>query len=283
MLWSERALNKEGLAMQRVRLPGTALETSRFIFGTASLFNVGDQARRVRLLEAAVESGFTHFDTAPYYGFGMSERDLSGVLARHRHVTVTTKVGIYSPGGECQGRAAVFLRKAIGRALPRMSRPTIDWSVERARKMLDASLQRLGRDFIDLYLLHEPERGEVDEDVWSRWLEDEVVHGRVGQFGIALDEHQVAPFLASPSPLLRFVQTVDSLEGREADQLLEIGIPLGITYGYVSDALRRNRTVNVPNILEAALHRNPNGAVIVSTRNEGRLKTFSEIAALNNL
>lgn len=269
--------------MQRVRLPGTGLETSRFIFGTASLFNVGDRARRVRLLEAAVESGFTHFDTAPYYGFGMSERDLAEVLARHRHVTVTTKVGIYSPGGERQSWMAIALRKTLGRAIPEISRPTIDWTVQRARKMLDASLRRLGRDFIDLYLLHEPERGKVDEDGWSRWLEDEVAHGRVGQFGIAVDEHQMAPFLAGPSPLLRFVQTIDSIEGREADQVLRQGIPLGITYGYVSDALRRSGTVNVPNILKAALRRNPNGAVIVSTRNEGRLETFSKIAALNNL
>src|SRR5690606_23775132 len=122
--------------MPTVVIPGTELRCSRFIFGTASLFNVGDRAKRLALLMAAVDAGFTHFDTALYYGFGWAERDL-GELARVRPcVTITTKVGIYSPGGEDASRTMVFLRKAAGRLIPAISRPTVDFALVRARKML---------------------------------------------------------------------------------------------------------------------------------------------------
>jgi aryl-alcohol dehydrogenase-like predicted oxidoreductase len=231
------------------------------------------------LLDAAVDHGFTHFDTAPLYGFGMAERDLAPILARHPHVTVTTKVGLYSPGGERQPRASVMGRKALGRFVAPLARPTSDWGVARARRMLEASLRRLGRERIDLYLLHEPHFASLDEQAWLGWLEDEQARGRVGQFGIAVDTGALGPFLAADSPLLRFVQTVDSLEGREAEQAAAQGVPVQITYGYVSDALRRHGVVDVPSVLEGALRRRRGGAVIVSTRKVGRLRQFAEIAA----
>lgn len=98
--------------MRQVILPGTDLSVSRFSFGTASLFNVGSSKMRANLLAAAFDNGFTHFDTAPYYGFGTAERDLKPLLKAHPDITVATKVGIYSPGGEAQSTASVFLRKA---------------------------------------------------------------------------------------------------------------------------------------------------------------------------
>src|SRR5688500_13589047 len=98
--------------MRKILLPDTDLQVSRFIFGTAGLFNAGMPERRLELLESAFDQGFTHFDTAPYYGFGAAERAMKPFLARHPEATVTTKVGIYSPGGESQSDGLVFLRKA---------------------------------------------------------------------------------------------------------------------------------------------------------------------------
>ena len=89
-------------AMHTATLPGTDLTVSRFVFGTSSLFNVRGRANRMALLEEAIAQGFTHFDTAPYYGFGHAERDLAPVLRRHPDVGVTTKVGLCSPGGGAQ-------------------------------------------------------------------------------------------------------------------------------------------------------------------------------------
>ena len=53
--------------MNQITLPGTDLRLSRFSFGTAGLFNVSGSAReRGRLLAAAYDNGFTHFDTAAH-------------------------------------------------------------------------------------------------------------------------------------------------------------------------------------------------------------------------
>jgi aryl-alcohol dehydrogenase-like predicted oxidoreductase len=258
-------------------LPGTALLLSRFVFGTASLFNAGSRAQRQRLLDAAVAHGLTHFDTAPYYGFGLAERDLTPVLRRNPHVTVTSKVGIYSPGGESQPAAAVFLRKACGRLLPALSRPSVDWNVGRARRSLEGSLRRLGRNHVDLYMLHEPDFALLEADEWLYWLDTEVRNGRVRYFGVALNADRLKPFLAATSRLAMVVQTSDSLLQREGDIMLEYGRPLQITYGYVSHALRRGGSVDVSAVLARVLTRNSTGAVIVSTRRPERLALYAAL------
>lgn len=263
--------------MLMVTLPGTTLHLSKFIFGTASLFNAGGQKSRITLLEAAIEAGFTHFDTAPYYGFGWAERDLGQVLQRHPSVTVTTKVGIYSPGGEQSSQAAVFVRKAAGRFMPSFSRPSIDFTLQRAKQMLESSFSRLRRERIELYLLHEPELPLLDSDEWRQWLEDEVKSGRVGAFGLALTKDRLLPFLAAAPGLAPVVQVLDSLEEREADCLRSYGRPLQITYGYVSAARARGSTRSVPEILAAALRRNPGGAIIVSTTKPERLGQYARV------
>lgn len=262
-----------------ILIPGTDLEVPRLLFGTASLFNVGNAAARARLLDAAYDHGLTHFDTAPYYGFGMAERDLQSLLARRRDATVTTKVGIYSPGGERQPSLLVLARKAIGRLAPAVSRPTIDWSVARAQGALEGSLRRLARETIDLYMLHEPDAALLESDEWLRWLEDVRAKGQVRRFGIAVDAARLHGFLNRPSVLSDLIQTIDSLEGREADALTAAGRPMQITYGYVSAAMRGSASVDVRAVLRAALARNASGAVIVSTRQVERMSVYAALMA----
>lgn len=261
--------------MRRVVLPGADLTVSRFAFGTASLFNVGTARRRADLLAAAYDHGFTHFDTAPYYGFGTAERDLAPLLKARPDATVATKVGLYSPGGKAQPAALVFARKAAGKIIPALSRPSVDWRVARARDALSASLKRLGRERVDLYLLHEPDVALVAADEWLRWLESE--RDRVGRFGLAVDAQRLQGFLEANSPLAPIVQTLDSLAGREADALTRRGRPLQITYGYVRAATSAG-PANVPAILQAALVRNSGGCVIVSTSKPERLAQYAGIA-----
>lgn len=259
--------------MRRIVLPGTDLSVSRFIFGTASLFNIRSSVDRERLLDAAFDNGFSHFDTAPLYGFGWAERELAPLLKRHPDVTVTTKVGLYSPGGEQQPQALVLGRKALGKILRPASKAMADWSVARARRALDASLRRLGRDYIDLYMLHEPHLAQLETDEWLRWLEQERNAGRVQRFGIAVEADRLGAFVTAESPLANIVQTIDSLELREADTLLRAGRPLQITYGYVSAAAGRP----VEETLARALARNRCGAIIVSTRRIDRIGQYHHL------
>jgi len=265
--------------MRAIKIPGCDLFVSRFTFGTASLFNAGTSKQRLHVLSAAYDHGFTHFDTAPYYGFGIAERDLKPLLAAHRNITVATKVGIYSPGGEAQPAAAVFLRKAAGKIVSSLSRPIIDGSVARARHALTGSLRRLGRERIDLYLLHEPDISLFDTDEWLRWLESK--SDRVANFGVAGDPRHLQPFVQSNNPLAACVQTLDSNEGREADFVLNQGRPLQITFGYVSGA-RRKGPVDIAATLDAALRRNVDGSIIVSTSKPERMAQYAAISGASD-
>jgi aryl-alcohol dehydrogenase-like predicted oxidoreductase len=227
------------------------------------------------LLAAAYDHGFTHFDTAPYYGFGVAERDLRPLLAAHKDITVTTKVGLYAPGGEAQPAGLVFARKIAGRWLPVVSKPIVDWSLARARDSLSASLRRLGRQRVDFYLLHEPDPGLIRSEEWMRWLEDE--RDRVRCFGLAVDAARLRKFVAANDPLLALVQTEDSLRNREADALIDSGRKLQITYGYIRAALRSGVT-DIGGVLEAALARNSSGSILVGTSRVARLRRYAELA-----
>jgi aryl-alcohol dehydrogenase-like predicted oxidoreductase len=268
----------EIVAVHTVRLASTDLTCSKFIFGTASLFSAGTRRRRIDLLAAAVDCGFTHFDTAPYYGFGMAERDLSPVLAAHPHTTLTTKVGIGSPGGESQTSLAILLRKAAGRAIPAVSRPTRDFTLKAARRSLESSLRRLKRECIDLYLLHEPHLESLNADEWQDWLQACVNAGKIRAFGLAAEAERIEPFLVRAPALAQVVQVLDSLDRKEADLMLRHKRSLQITYGYVSAARVRCANTSVRDILDQSINRNRDGAIIVSTRRRERLGQYSESA-----
>jgi len=260
--------------LKQIILPGTKLKLSRLIFGTASLFNVGSKIQRINILEEAINQGFTHFDTAPYYGFGLAEKDLSEVLARHPTLTVSSKVGIYSPGGHDQLAWQVFLRKAGGKILPTLSKPAIDFSITRAKTSLEESLKRLGREKIDLFLLHDPNIDLVNTEEWHTWLNAEVQSGKVGAFGLALDRPRLEPFLRSGSPLAPVIQLADSVDLIESSVLNNHNRVPQITYGYLSGAIKRGLVLTQDEIIRQALVINHCGSIIVSTT---KLKRIQEL------
>lgn len=263
--------------MRTTTLPGTGLRVSRFIFGTGGLLNVGSSSRRLRLLFAAVDAGFTHFDTAPYYGFGVAERDLAAVLAARPEVTFTTKVGLNPPGGADQPVSLVLLRKVLGRAIASLSRPLVDFSLAAGRRSLEDSLRRTGRDRIDAYLLHDPMIPLVATEEWRTWLESCVSAGKVRYFGLALPPESVQLFLGNDAVFGSVLQVRDSIAGREADVLERFGRVKQITYGYVSAALRADPQRSVPEVLRAALARNRDGAIIVTSRRRDRMPQYSDL------
>jgi D-threo-aldose 1-dehydrogenase len=275
---SSTTVSAKDSALIKVQLSGVPFALSRFIFGTARLFSSGTMKERQALLFAAVDAGFTHFDTAPYYGFGLAERDLAPILKAHPDVTVTTKVGIYSPGGDDQGDAAVFLRKALGRLITPISRPTINFSLACAKKSLEGSLRRLNRERIDIYALHEPELYLLNTEEWLDWLEACVSQGKIRTFGLALAADRLERFLCNDSPLTRYVQVADSLNACEADVLARYGKPIQVTYAYISSAHKEGSNLPVSEILRQALLRNADGAIIASTTKVARLQQYAKIA-----
>lgn len=250
------------------------MRVSRFSFGTASLHHVGSTWQQRAHLEAAVDAGFSHFDTAPLYGFGAAEQVIGQTFGSSSNVTVATKIGLYPPGASDEPRFAMMARKIAGRVMPTLSRAVVDWNVARARESFETSLRRLRRDWIDLLLLHEPRVELLQTDEWAYWLES--LANCVGVLGVAGPEGSVAPFLEIDAGCARVVQTQDSLEGHEADFLVSSERKLQFTYGYLS---RRRSRLSAKEVLIGALKRNTDGSVVISTRSRPRILEISRIAS----
>jgi aryl-alcohol dehydrogenase-like predicted oxidoreductase len=265
--------------MPQIVIDGTQLVVSRLAFGTGSIHRAGSRRAIGRLIAGAIEEGFTHFDTSPYYGFGIAEDVLGEVLCGARETcTVATKVGLYPPGGRAGSRVVVTARKAIGRLVRCLSRAEIDWSVARANRSLNKSLGTLRRERVDVLFLHEPEYALLSADELLAWLERARADGRVRYWGIAACFERCLPFVAAQHPLSAIVQTNDSMELREARQVEQLGRALQFTYGYLSALRRSERRRSADQVLRAALEANSTGAVIVSTSRADRVSKLSKIA-----
>jgi D-threo-aldose 1-dehydrogenase len=103
------------------------------------------------VLEAAWDAGIRYFDTAPFYGAGLSERRIGDFLRdkpRQSYV-LSTKVGrLLVPD-----RAFAMERHGDPRALP--FRPRFDFTYDGVMRSYDNSLQRLGLESIDILFLHD--------------------------------------------------------------------------------------------------------------------------------
>ncbi|WP_432193922.1 aldo/keto reductase [Streptomyces sp. bgisy027] len=140
------------------RLGRTDVEVSPLAFGGAAIGNlyteVGEEQAR-EAVAAAWDAGIRHFDTAPHYGLGLSERRLGAALREYPRAayTVSTKVGRrLEPVPDATGDDL-----ADGFAVPADRRRVWDFSADGVRRALDASLERLGLDRVDVVYLHDPD------------------------------------------------------------------------------------------------------------------------------
>jgi aryl-alcohol dehydrogenase-like predicted oxidoreductase len=89
-----------------------------------------------KVARAALDSGINFFDTADCYGMGGSEQHLGKALGKDRHkAVIATKFGVPMGRGPLMGGAS---RRYVLQAC-------------------EASLERLGTDYIDVYILHTPD------------------------------------------------------------------------------------------------------------------------------
>ncbi len=105
--------------------------------------------------QAAWDAGIRYFDTAPHYGLGLSERRLGSFLAtkpRDAYV-VSSKVGrLLVPSPE-----TALEQDGEGFAVPATTRRAWDFSREGILRSVDATLERMGLDHIDIAYLHDPD------------------------------------------------------------------------------------------------------------------------------
>lgn len=265
--------------METVAIDMTGLRVSRWAFGTGSLHHLALASTRRRLLDRAADSGFTHFDTSPYYGYGLAEHDLGRFMGgRRASCTVATKVGLYAFGWSSSNALGVWGRKGLGKFMNRIAAPSIDWSIRQARLSLDQSLGRLRTDHVDVLFLHEPDPLLISADEFLRWLEQERDRGRVRYFGLAGDVDSMHPWIQQKQGLGHVLQVRDTLGRRQADGITRLGRELQFTYGYLSGSAAVVDRSSIRDHLRAVLARNQRGSVIVSTRRCDRLRDFADAA-----
>lgn len=133
------------------------LELGRLALGCAPLGNLYRpvaEADAQAAVDAAWARGVRHFDTAPLYGHGLSEIRLGRALAgRPRdEYRLATKVGrlLVPLAGDEQAEPTIFVD------VPRV-RPVFDFSADGVLRSVEASLERLGTDRIDLLHVHDPD------------------------------------------------------------------------------------------------------------------------------
>lgn len=122
--------------MEYRAVPHTDLKISRLSFGTMPFGSQADEAASRRMVDRCFDAGINFFDTANMYNGGKAETILGKALAgRRQGVVLATKVRCkMGEGPDESGLSRAAIHKA-----------------------LDASLKRLGTDYVDLYYLHWPD------------------------------------------------------------------------------------------------------------------------------
>lgn len=230
------------------QLGRTGLKVSEICFGTmtfgTNFYNIAvvDQALATRMTARALEAGVNFFDTADVYSFGESETMLGTAIkeigARRDSVVIATKVRSAMSAAAGEGTGDL---NNVG-----LSRHHIMAAVE-------ASLKRLGTDYIDLYQVHGWDiRTPLEETM--RALDDLVRQGKVRYIGCS---NWSARHLAKSLVLCRergwepFVsqQVYYSLVGRDLEtELLPLSVEEGVgilpwsplSGGFLSGKFRRD-------------------------------------------
>lgn len=152
----------------------TGLVVSEMALGTWGLSGDGygkvDPAVAERVLLRGIDIGCTLVDTADAYGAGSMEATLRGVLAAHPEVRVVSKGGTDRT----------------------TSPPTKRLQPEYLRASVQRSLKRLGRETIDVYLLHNPSADGVVTSQATDTLQAMKKEGLILHWGVSAGEPDVA-------------------------------------------------------------------------------------------
>lgn len=234
--------------MQTITLGSSGRETTRLGFGCSSV--MGSMGRRdsLAMLDAAFDAGLRHFDVAPMYGYGQAEDCLGEFLARHAGaVTVTTKYGI--PPEEAKSLKAMVrgLARPVLKLLPGIKKrlqgavaatsapaPKIEFTAEKARLSLENSLRALRVERVDVWLLHEAEVGDLNDDGLLRLMEEMVATGKVGTFGVGSEARKIAALLAERPQYCPTTQ----YEWSVMDAMVAPGAPFRIHHRALTDNFR---------------------------------------------
>jgi aryl-alcohol dehydrogenase-like predicted oxidoreductase len=149
--------------VETVPLGASGLKVSRLWLGTMMFGDRTDEAEAARIVAASREAGLNAIDTADVYAGGESERITGRLIAAERaHWVLATKLANPTgPGPNDRGLSRRHMLRA-----------------------LEASLQRLGTDWIDLLYLHRDDESTPMEETVAT-MAQLIADGRVRYFGVS--------------------------------------------------------------------------------------------------
>lgn len=194
-----RTLGRTGLRVSEVGFGAWAIGGPARLGPVETGWGEVDDALSLRAIEAAYDAGVTFFDTADVYGDGRSERLIGKALGPKRdRVVVASKVGNRTtPAGEWV--------KDFSRA----------WILEG----IEASLRRLGMEYVDLYQLHSAADTAHYRDETFEALERLKAQGKIRFYGISVGPCAHGPWVIRNTPA-DVIQVVYNMLEREPEQEL---------------------------------------------------------------
>ena len=195
--------NGESVRMSResVEIPGATMGASRIGLGTWAMggwmWGGTDELESIATIRQALERGINLVDTAPVYGFGVSEEIVGKALAEgslRSRAIIATKVGLEWRDGKVYRTA----------------------SRARIREEIDASLRRLRTDYIDIYQVHWPDPlvpvEETADAMLGLYKQGKIRAIGVSNFSVAQMERfrAVAPLHVLQAPYNLFERDIES-------------------------------------------------------------------------
>ena len=185
--------------METRTLGRTGIAVTTLGFGGAPLGAVGariDDETVAAIVQAALDGGIRYFDTAPLYGHGLSEKRLGRNLAAlpREDFVLSTKVGrLLVPPGQGERNPGMRDTEPVDFRY--------DYSYEATRASLEASLERLGLDRVDILLCHDIDlwtHGDAQASVFETAargalpaLSDLRAEGTIGALGLGVNNWEV--------------------------------------------------------------------------------------------
>jgi aryl-alcohol dehydrogenase-like predicted oxidoreductase len=190
-----RTLGRSGLAVSALGMGCWAIGGPAWRGENPIGWGQVDDDESIRAIRRALELGVTFFDTANVYGAGHSERVLGKALAGQRQ--------------------AVVIATKFGNLFDEQTRQVTGHSAEPAsiRAQCEASLRRLGSDYLDLYQFHlggyDLEQASAARDT----LEQLVAEGTIRAYGWSTDDPQRAALFAEGEHCATIQQRMNIFEG----------------------------------------------------------------------
>jgi len=196
-----RNLGSEGLVVSELGLG---------CMGMSEFYGTGDEDESIATVHRALELGITFLDTADMYGPFTNEKLVGKAIeGRRDEVVLATKFGnVRGENGERLG---------------------ISGDPDYVRRACDASLERLGVDYIDLYYQHRVDPDTLVEETWGA-MKELVDAGKVRFLGISEAAPETIRKAHSVHPISA-LQTEYSLWSRDVeDEILPTVRELGIGF-----------------------------------------------------